>query len=617
MGKEGSYDKYRLAQEAAAVPDMSPGKELAVDKATNVSLVCVDRWDWRTDAPEFVPDSMKAVIGAAEDWKTDVPEFVPAGMKTLPAAPEVPGPATCSSTGVGTVATGPTAPSQSAACWTTSSPAPASRGAANNSSGSADGSRLSQLQAQYEWQLRTKTEEFRDLQSRMNQLEIDTAQVRASWDVDRRSLVRQVSQYRSVLERYSIPLEEASSSALDSVDEGVWNDSASSSQWPSAAGQSGGIAGSSAAAPSQFSGGVGHTEGGAGPSSSLDSKMRQLNNLLQGGSSSRRRSMHDTSPAEAEATEDPTAKGPAARGDSKEDAEGKGIGTTSWQKSPHAAIRNGSTSTSEDRDDFAGIEHTLQLLERQTNSQVDERAMRALTSLIAKDAREALGKVDELVTAQGGTCRNLSSILQSICRKIEKRTGKVARAEDVNGTSSADQGGSWRAASRASGDPKAVAAEAARQSRTRRADEDRDAFAAASSSDGDRPGKDVDKTVSRKKLGPKALEDASLVRAASKTSLSSYAPLDTPAGKRSNRSWADIHSGDEDEGGEGGEEGAYTGDAPGHPREEDSEDPWTQHRQENVAKGGLELRRGGDCSELKTTVASLEQAFTEVGICSG
>merc|ERR1719277_926332 len=83
--------------------------------------------------------------------------------------------------------------------------------ASNNGSNN----RLGQLRAQYEWQLRTKTEETREMQTRLTQVEVETAQAEAAWESERKSLMRQIAQYRMVLERYCIPLDEAGPSNYD------------------------------------------------------------------------------------------------------------------------------------------------------------------------------------------------------------------------------------------------------------------------------------------------------------------------------------------------------------------------------------------------------------------
>jgi len=69
-------------------------------------------------------------------------------------------------------------------------------------------------------------------------------------------------------------------------------------------------------------------------------------------------------------------------------------------------------------------------LQRTTKSQIDDRALRALCGLADNDALEVVRRVDDLVKAQGGKCRNLSSILQSVCRKLERRSARGG-AEDI------------------------------------------------------------------------------------------------------------------------------------------------------------------------------------------
>mmetsp|Transcript_37389 Transcript_37389/g.79327 ORF Transcript_37389/g.79327 Transcript_37389/m.79327 type:complete len:612 (-) Transcript_37389:615-2450(-) len=95
---------------------------------------------------------------------------------------------------------------------------------------------------------------------------------------------------------------------------------------------------------------------------------------------------------------------------------------------PHAKVRN--IGPEEDLEESKGLEATavvmdfLRRIERTVGSEADGRALRALQGLSESDALEALTKVDDLVDSQGGQCRNLSSILQSVCRKIEKRASR-------------------------------------------------------------------------------------------------------------------------------------------------------------------------------------------------
>lgn len=523
-----------------------------------------DQWDWKTDAPEFVPGGMKPVMVASE--------AIPQGYSL------------CMGGGKGGGATG----------------------------ASTDGAQLPQLQAQFEWQLRSKSEEVREMQSRMNQLEIETAQVRASWDVERRALQRQVGQYRGVLERYCIPIEEVSSSVLDSVDEGHWGEPASAeTHW---------LDDSAAAGDHMGAAAGGTTVEVTQVSSSLDSKMRQLNSLLQEGASGRRKGAQDADAGAEASSRDAIIAREAEGPDDADKGNSSGtIANTLKQMFPHANIRTSKLISDEvdvgegAAQEVKGIEQMLRRLERQTGSQVDERAMKALTSLSARDAREGLGKVDELVASQGGTCRNLSSILQSVCRKIEKRSSKGARPEDdgfkwgsLQSVQERRHNGDWGAQAAGDAKPSQSALDALRAGRARKADEEGDAFA-ATSSDSERGGKDI-----RKNIVPRALENGPLMRMGSMTSQCSSAPLDTPAGKRSNRSWADMGSGDEED-----LEGLDEYDVTASPREDEAaiaDEYWTSQRIELAAKQGFELLQQGEWWELKITMASLDPPLSEVGM---
>jgi len=126
-------------------------------------LLCHDPWDWRTDAPEFVP----AIFEGFAEGTWDVQPQLPAGAA-------VDG---------GKTADGST---HSAA------------------------SRLAQLRVQYERKLNAKAQAIREMQCRAQQLELETAQMRASRELERRGHLRQLDRCRAILQRYCIPLEEAS-----------------------------------------------------------------------------------------------------------------------------------------------------------------------------------------------------------------------------------------------------------------------------------------------------------------------------------------------------------------------------------------------------------------------
>lgn len=529
-------------------------------------LSSIDHWDWKLDAAEFVPGSMRGVMSSHD---TQAGGFA-AGWAPVAQNGTGDGP------GDGAVSSG------------------------------TDMARVSQLRAQYEWQLRTKGDELRDMQNRLSQMELETAQVRASWEMERRNLMRQIGTYRSVLERYCIPVEEAGSTNL-AVDEeegpsGLCPsfEPSASSQWLSGGAPGPGGSGSQSQAGGGFSG-PGSAErspflgpssaplfggGGApGASSSLDSKMRQLNHLLQEGQAARRRPL-------------PDADSSGCTG-GREGAEGEALGGGSTYTSgaiastlramfPHATIRTGRDGSGEEGDaapdvpseaangrhpepqpsllslgamlsngdpEAQAVDRLLRRLEQSTGNVVDERAMRSLQGLLVRDAKEAVGKVDELVQSQGGQCRNLSSILQSVCRKIEKRS-KAPKAEEDPSERPADTGRRPRTDSNSGTQAGTAGAGASssgpnsRARRTRRQDEDGDAFdSAGSDRDCDR-----DRGFKESRPVPKPLEPtlhrgppAPLSRTNSLKS-PTMAALDTPAGKRS---WADMGSDHEEEDREG------------------------------------------------------------------
>ncbi|CAJ1362285.1 unnamed protein product [Effrenium voratum] len=87
--------------------------------------------------------------------------------------------------------------------------------------------------------------------------------------------------------------------------------------------------------------------------------------------------------------------------------------------SPEDANASGTCPTSKSEEEE--VHEYVSRLERMVSSTVDDRAKNSLMSLSPKDGKDALRKVEEIINQQGGSCRHLSSILQSVCRKLDKR----------------------------------------------------------------------------------------------------------------------------------------------------------------------------------------------------
>lgn len=477
-GFETPSDPGTLSPRDAPQRMYSYGNVIGVHMVPTYGLMSMDHWDWKTDAPEFVPSSMKG-IGPTHS-------FVDSSVVAGGCAP---------------------------GAWPMSAPQPAQPppgqiGPVDDQGvDSMDGVRLSQIRQHYEWQLRSKSDELNSMRNRMQQLEIETAQVRASWELERRNLVRQICHHRAVLERYCIPTEEAGRGAGMTGAEGrgfypAFEPSAPSSWY-----------GSAASALTQAPGeGTGLQDDSS--TSSLDSKMRQLNSLLQEGQVA---SQLRLGQSDSFAEEDP---GTGPRDEASQNGRTNGeagyssgnIATTLRAMFPHATIRtrsDGEPDTSEEvlsrswpsqgrgeasrgteNEHAAGyepafsssqpeagrsIEWHKRQLERATGGTVDERACRVLQALPDKEAKEALLKVDELMQSQSGNCRNLSSILQSVCRKIERRIGgRPPSREESRYSASRGAGGA---------DSTPISGEGGRSRRERRIDEEGDAFQGSSGSE--------------------------------------------------------------------------------------------------------------------------------------
>eukprot|EP00927_Polykrikos_kofoidii_P079115 TRINITY_DN7590_c0_g2_i1.p1 TRINITY_DN7590_c0_g2~~TRINITY_DN7590_c0_g2_i1.p1 ORF type:complete len:839 (+),score=152.15 TRINITY_DN7590_c0_g2_i1:177-2519(+) len=355
-------------------------------------LMSVDQWDWKTDAPEFVPGRVTGLGSPMMSHNNVESQMVPPaggyaeGTWMLPS-----GTTTRSDVVVGGFGT------------------------------HTESIRLSQVRAHYEWQLRAKSEELREMANRINQIEIETAQVRASWEVEQRSMTRQIEHYRGMLERYYGHSDEASRQPVaqvvpEDVDRQQGQHLASCGQLTPTQCETNNV------------GGVGDcklAEGKSAEDDELEAKMQQLSKLLQ--------ECYKPQPGMA------VKAAPRMLAAFTDDGKGKehayatsAIETTLRAMFPHATIRTRPDDKSEHSSDqevvvtkSADIDENLRQLEMFAQDKVDDRALRALHALNPHLASEVLRKVDELLHDQDGQCRNLSSMLQSVCRKMEKTEKEI------------------------------------------------------------------------------------------------------------------------------------------------------------------------------------------------
>jgi len=129
--------------------------------------VLQEKWDWNTEVPDFVPGgmSMKAIDPGIDN------AFLPVVSAETYQAPR---------------------------SMTNSTPAV-----------DGGGPQLLQIHAHYKWQLQSKSDELDELRRHVSNLEEETARSRSAWEAERHGLEMQLGAYRAVLHRYCIPDQEA------------------------------------------------------------------------------------------------------------------------------------------------------------------------------------------------------------------------------------------------------------------------------------------------------------------------------------------------------------------------------------------------------------------------
>lgn len=306
-----------------------------------------------------------------------------------------------------------------------------------------DSKEAQQLRSEFEWQSRRQEEAQVALQERMDQLERQKSDSKEQWERERKAMIAEINSYRALLARYAVPLDEAKEfhAELGLMEE---HPSASSQQPDEelllqVQQQLPPLQDLSWEEPKQ--------DLDTMNDSSLDAKLRRLGGLLNEDNF---RKIHSISTERPQITS------------GEEGLGAKSIASTLQAMFPHATVRTQPNEKEcvldksekqfqkDDKDQGsrplnAGLAKELERdggsmsdavvrrmahgLEAVTGSEIDDRAMAALQTLPVRLALEALQKVDDLVQAQGGQCRNLSSILQSVCRKMERWSNDVDAAK--------------------------------------------------------------------------------------------------------------------------------------------------------------------------------------------
>jgi len=96
----------------------------------------------------------------------------------------------------------------------------------------------------------------------------------------------------------------------------------------------------------------------------------------------------------------------------------------------------------------AEVQKAMSKLERKAGSSIDAQARQILQTLGSDIARQAVQRAEELLQAQGGKCNNLSSMLQSVCRKLKRReNAEASKGHPLTETPGSSQGFSEKRAS--------------------------------------------------------------------------------------------------------------------------------------------------------------------------
>mmetsp|Transcript_43919 Transcript_43919/g.94021 ORF Transcript_43919/g.94021 Transcript_43919/m.94021 type:complete len:782 (+) Transcript_43919:75-2420(+) len=418
-----------------------------------------------------------------------------------------------------------------------------------------------------DWASQNQT--IQQMQEMMNQMEMEMSKMKANWEMERRKCMAQLQRCRALLERYCIPLEEAS------LDESCFENSGN--YYPGYEPEQGAQWGGTAGGQEQGMNAMYNMRGDSNAQqqsqpqqqpSSLDSMLHQLTLMQQEPDNGGYHHVGDNMGGVQPDTNVMEAENNA------------GFASGALTSQIRNMFTDAKVRTAQDlEDEVFGAEmppvmRHLQRIQSIVKSTADERAVRALSTLGEKDGLEALSKVEELVESQGGQCRNLSSILQSVCRKIEK---KGARGQERNAANKGLLGGSNRMRKEYMQHP----------------------------SDAGVPVETVSIAASIDPIIPEVVKPVVIAEKTLNRTLSQSS--DGSKTKSKQKSWADISSEDEQETTE-----AETATPPNGSVVND--EIWTPKFVEKVARQRFELRRKDGRWQLKISMCNLEPQLTEAGM---
>lgn len=301
-----------------------------------------------------------------------------------------------------------------------------------------DPGQLMQLKAEYEWQIQSKDQKFRDLQQRLGRVEAERAKMQSDFDRDRLGLMRHLKQLSAAVEMHGIAVEGAgpseelsrphtSSSAASAPAKGKKKGLNSNMEKlnsllhcpVSGKGQDKGK--SKAAAAASYKGGAAATVG----------QRREKGTTTFGKGS------HDMSAVSESAVPSGSASQPGGNGIGKgtrQNARGSaGAGPKPRVSFPEELVQSVLAEPSNEEGEVSPsgsvtrsmlaeeVASGLRALEQRTASVLDLQARDTLKALSANDALEALRRTEDLVQDKDNHCDNVSSVLQSVCHKIRRR----------------------------------------------------------------------------------------------------------------------------------------------------------------------------------------------------
>jgi hypothetical protein len=307
-----------------------------------------------------------------------------------------------------------------------------------------------QMCAQYEWQVQSKDQKLQELQRRLGHEEDKRTQMQMAYQRDREGLIRHLHELTSAVEKYGVQVDDSHTGdgghshctrpgTTKKFPANKMEHASSPSQDHHGNPPSKEIKASASRASAPAGKRLPERHGASrhsGKGNSAHANFRSADTTASQRSACVSKSETHTNGGSLRMQRSQRTQDPLPDGSSL--SKHRVSFTADLVQHIHSEERRGSQGDADDDDQLIDrtmspevvieLEKAAAALEQRVGGTIDRQTKCILIALDENDALEALRRAEDLMHSQGGQCENISSILQSVCRKIKRRSETSLRS---------------------------------------------------------------------------------------------------------------------------------------------------------------------------------------------